>query len=383
MLAGTLGIGGAEKQLAYIARELAKCGVWVRVFSLTNQEWYQTWLENNGIKVTWVGQNASPIWRLFYIFKLIAEWKPHILIATHFFANIYAGVVGRILGITSVGSLRGDLHFEIENNPGWSGLLLQITDALIANSNRSRRNALAHGIHPSRLFVLPNVIDLEEFDQMAGSLNARVPFPDKTKIAIVGRLIPVKRVDRFLRWLSTIRTVDQNVTGIVIGEGSEKAGLVELARNLGLSPDGIAFLGQCENVPAVLRQCQLLALTSDHEGFPNVIIEGMASRLPIITRPVGDAPNIVLNGINGYIVSETEEAFMLKKVGELCQDPKLRRRMGDAGRRMVEDLFSVDGLSGMVFSILNEISSRRKHVKIEPFFPPHLPLTQNKETLVR
>ena len=76
--------------------------------------------------------------------------------------------------------------------------------------------------------------------------------------------------------------------GIIIGDGPELANLQAFAQQRGLSEENLLFLGRRDDVPAILRRAQIFMLTSDHEGFPNVLLEAMAARLPVITTPAGD-----------------------------------------------------------------------------------------------
>jgi glycosyltransferase involved in cell wall biosynthesis len=133
-----------------------------------------------------------------------------------------------------------------------------------------------------------------------------------------------------------------------------------------LLPDGVLFLGQREDVPAVLSRVDLLVLTSAYEGFPNVLLEAMAARLPVITVPAGDAGIVVQDGLTGYVVNPEDpegaggEVAITRGIADrlvcLAQSASLRRQLGDAGRRRVEQLYSFEILPSRLFSLYQEMA---------------------------
>jgi len=360
MIAGTLGLGGAEKQLTYIAKGLKASGVEVFVFSLASGETYQCELENAGIAVDWVGKHKSPILRIAIILHKLVEKKVHLIYATHFYTNFYAAVCGKLLGILSIGSVRSDVQHEFGNNPNTAHWLINNTDSLIANSYLARRNALYHHVTPSRLYVLQNGIDLDEFDHQARQESWQSPFHGKVHVAMVGRLIKAKRVDRFLDWLAAVREESKEVVGVVVGEGPLRGELEKQALGLGLVPDGVLFTGLQENAPGLIKKCDILALTSDHEGFPNVVLEAMAAGLPVITLPAGDSDRVVVNTVNGYVVGADDKDLWVMRILTLVNSPHLRQQMGAAGRRMAVELYNSKNIAGYVLEIFGEIFERKK-----------------------
>ena len=109
LVAGTLAAGGAERQLVYGARALSRAGVEVRVFALTRGELYERVLREEGLEPVWVGRRGSPIARLWTLGRELSKFRPDVIQSTHSFANLYAGILGRTLGIASVGVLRSSL----------------------------------------------------------------------------------------------------------------------------------------------------------------------------------------------------------------------------------------------------------------------------------
>ncbi len=360
LVAGTLASGGAERQLVYAARALSGAGVAVRVFSLTRGERYDAALREDGLEPVWVGRRGSPIARLWSLARGLSKFRPDVIQSTHSFTNLYAGILGRALGVASVGVLRSSLAHCAASNGGWTRRLLCACDGLLVNSSGALEDVSRRGwLSAGRLFLVPNAVDLALWDAAAGSAS-----PDdgdgRVTAASVGRLVPVKRVDRFLRALALASAREPQLDGWVIGDGNERASLEALAARLSLPPKRVRFEGHRDDVPALLARTHLLVLSSDDEGSPNAVLEAMAARLPVIATPAGDAARLVREGVSGYLVDPEDPEAMARRLVQLARSPALRRRMGEEGRRMVAAEHDGRELAGRLLAMYATIARRRR-----------------------
>jgi hypothetical protein len=138
LVAGTLGQGGAEKQLVYGARALAEAGVHVRVYSLTEGEWYAAELAAHGLAPTWVGRARNPAARVLALVRALAGFRPHLVQAGHFFTNLYVAGAATAVGAVAVGGMREDPRWGMAQNGRWGPLLLRAPRAIVANSEAAR-----------------------------------------------------------------------------------------------------------------------------------------------------------------------------------------------------------------------------------------------------
>ena len=115
-LAGTLGQGGAERQLYYMLEELQQAGLRVTLLCLTQGEFWERRITELGVRCVWVGQKQSRLWRLFRIFQELRQERPDIVQSQHFYTNLYAAVAGRILGLPTIGAIRSDVFGEVRDN---------------------------------------------------------------------------------------------------------------------------------------------------------------------------------------------------------------------------------------------------------------------------
>lgn len=357
-IAGGLSQGGAEKQLVYMVRALQQRGVDVRCYSLTQGDFYEDTLRQLGIAPIWIGQQGAPPLRVLRLVRLLRAFRPQIVQAGHFFANLYAALGARAAGAISIGCIRNDGAFELRENGGWGPSLLRLPHLIIANSHAGARHAVAHGRSADDVIVVPNVIDLRQFDDARTDLTLSTS-PGSVLAIAVGRLVPAKRFDRFLAALAIARQSVPALEAAIVGDGPERQSLQQEAWRLGLGPTVVQFVGRRPDVPALLRQAQFLVSSSDHEGFPNVLLEAMAARLPVITTPAGDAASVVLPGVTGHVVATDDVRQMAERMVFLASTPAVRQAQGLAGRRRVEHMYRDEALADHLFAAYAVAGGRR------------------------
>lgn len=218
------------------------------------------------------------------------------------------------------------------------------TDRLLTVSPAVRRELLALGVGtPDRLAVLPLGLDLAPFlaPRPAGApgLRAGLGLPAATPlVAVVARLVPVKAHETFLEAAALVAAKRPEARFLVVGDGERRAELEALARRLGLARS-VAFLGWRADLPAIYRDVDVVALTSRNEGSPVSLIEAMAAARPVVATAVGGVPDLVEDGVSGYLVEPGQPAAVADRVLALLDDPERREAFGRAGRKRVDPAF--------------------------------------------
>jgi glycosyltransferase involved in cell wall biosynthesis len=347
LIAGTLGRGGAEKQLFYIADGLRRAGVNVALFSLTRGEDYEACLCEIGVRPRWIGRFANPCIRLGDLIARLQHFRPHVVQSMHAFTNLYAAVGAKLTRALGFGAVRGNLAGMLQDYGRWTRYLLSAPHAVIANSDAAVAEIVRSGLLPrDRVYLLRNVIDFQQYGAPPSAFQRH-----GCRVVFVGRLIPAKRADRFLRALAVARATEPTLEGWVVGDGPQREAMQHLAADLDFPSGSIRFLGSRNDLPALLQYVDMLALTSDSEGSPNVILEAMAASLPVITTPAGDAGTLVQEGVSGFVVPFDDVDLLAKRLTLLARNPQRRRELGGTGRRRAEEVAGLDGLAGRLLSI--------------------------------
>jgi len=158
--------------------------------------------------------------------------------------------------------------------------------------------------------------------------------------------------------LSEVRGHDASWLGVIAGaDQGARTALEEQARALGLLPDHVFFTGESDRVPALLARSDLLVLCSECEGFPNILLEAMAARLPVVTMRAGDAARIVQHGITGYVVESVDQ--MPDCIIRLGRSRALRQQMGEAGRERVEQEYRCEMLPERLLRLFETFAQDR------------------------
>jgi glycosyltransferase involved in cell wall biosynthesis len=193
-------------------------------------------------------------------------------------------------------------------------------DVLICNSEYLAALTSREDRWPPPTPVIHNAVDLERF--------ARVPYPGKAEptIAVVANLHPYKGHERLVRALSFVRAQLPAARLVVVGEGVGRQGIRSLVAELGLA-DAVTFVGAVADPAPYMAAAHVVALTSDHEGFPNALLEAMAVGRPVVATNVGGIPELVRDGLDGFLTS-ADPAEIAARLSEVLGDRSLGERMG-------------------------------------------------------
>ena len=346
-VAGTLGFGGAERQLFYNVKALRDAGAKVRVLSLTHGEFWEHRLRDIGASVRLISRSPSRAVRLAGLLKRLKEDRPVLLQSQHFYTNLYVVAAARLLGLREVGAIRNDAYCEVELTGPLGSLSLRAPRLLAANSVAGMQNAIALGVPARRLRILPNVIDTVQF--RPGSS----PSGDCVRLLTIG-IRPEKRIDRFLRLVNALRRRSRvPVRAAIIGDGAERPRYERLARELGLLPDTVSFLGSTVVTAEHYQKADIFVLTSDLEGTPNVLLEAMASGLPVVAHETGGVPEIVRHDETGYFADH--EDAIAGYVLRLIDNSQLRQQIGRQARAWVEANHALERLPGILAGFYREV----------------------------
>jgi glycosyltransferase involved in cell wall biosynthesis len=339
---------------------LFEAGIDVRVFYLGAGDHYHSILTNSGIPVRQIFNHGRPLLMLVRLMKQLVTFRPHIVLASQFGDLVFAGPAGRLCKALVFGGIRSDGFYELRTSGRRFSSLLKSTHGLIANSHRAKDNLACQGIDVSKITVLPNVIDLADFDSKA-AIPFVSPVPaDRFLVTAVGSLQQCKRFDRFLDGLALALEREPRLFGVIAGEDvGEKAVLEQKAKSLGLLPGHVAFPGECDHVPALLAHSRLLISCSEYEGFPNVILEAMAARLPVLATSAGDAGRIVKDGTTGYVLKADDPRGMADCIVRLVRDSALSARMGEAARKEVEEDYNLKSLAPRLLSVFSDFARKQ------------------------
>ncbi len=211
-------------------------------------------------------------------------------------------------------------------------------------------------LNPRSVCALPPALD-PDFVLAPCDGNA-LPIPAGPQVLLtVGRLIsaePGKGVDTVIRVLPDVLKEVPNLLYVIVGGGDLKPYLEELAQE---SParDHILFAGKpkLEQLVQYYSRSDIFVMPSRQEGFGVVFLEAMALGKPVIAGDRGGAPEIVRDGLSGFLINPDDPDELAQRLVQLLQDEGLRKRMGDSGRQHVEESYTFPHFQERLMHILN------------------------------
>ncbi len=207
------------------------------------------------------------------------------------------------------------------------GLAHRRTSFLICNCEYLAERTRSRDLWPPRVEVIYNAVDVGWFTP--------APFPTgPPTVVMVANMHPYKRHDRFLQAFRIVLRQIPEGRALLVGGGGDLPVVRDVASRLGVDR-AIQFWLQVEDPRPLLAQSHVIALTSDHEGFPNVLLEGMATGRPVVATSVGGIPELVRDGVDGLLVPPDPEALAAALV-RMMSHLDAAERMGVEARRRAE-----------------------------------------------
>ena len=364
----TLDRSGAEKQMVLLASGLPRDRFRVEVAALTRLGPLAKDLDEAGSPVTLVGKRlkVDPV-ALGRLVRLMKSRRFDVVQTWIFAANVYGRVAARRAGVPvvvtaemAVDLWKGKAQLAVDRR------LALWTDKVVGNSNAVVDFYRRAGVPDDRLAMIPSGIADEEPPEVDPSaVRAEFGFLPEAKLLIfIGRLAPQKAVDDLLSALDLLQHTEPDLRTLIVGDGPLRERLRDRAHAFTLD-ETVKFLGHRDDVPRLLAASDLLVLPSLYEGSPNVVLEAMRSRKPVVATAAPGTTEVVDDGATGRLVPMRDFVALARGIRDLIRDPELARRMGEAGRARVEAEFRAATMVDRFANLYEEIA-RAKGIEVGP-----------------
>ena len=232
---------------------------------------------------------------------------------------------------------------------------IERSDAVTAVSEFLRRMTAAEFQVASRIDVIPNFVDLDQYPA-TGTDRTGFAAEGQKVLLHVSNFRPVKRVLDVVRIFERVsREVDAVL--LMVGEGPERSSAQALARRLGLG-DRLRFLGTQHAIEEIVGLADLFLLPSELESFGLSALEAMARGVPVVGSDAGGLPEVVRHGESGFLLPVGDVDGMAARTLEILRDDERRREMGAAARHRVMSLFEADRVVGQYESVYARVLER-------------------------
>lgn len=367
------GIAGSERYLLSILPALLNRGVDASFLMVRgpqenqSQAQFLSDLAKAGVKthVIETGGNISPtfFWKLR---ALIAREKTDILHTNLIFSDVYGAIVKlaapRRFALVSGKHGYSDTYQTAHGfDPGglrWNFLSLSTwlaarpADSVFSISSGLARLLTEGGLaNAEKMRVIPYGFDFDK-EPSYGPVG-KYRFAPK-QIVSISRLVPVKQLHILISAMPILTGKFPDLKLVLVGDGSQRRSLEELARAKGVA-DKVIFEGFQNNVLDYIRDSDIFALPSAAEGFGRVILEAWWHRKPVVCFDVPAPNEIVTQGHDGILVPERDEAAFVRALDHLLTHPAEAERLGDAGRQTYDANYTLDVMVDRTLALYSDM----------------------------
>ncbi|MEO5619130.1 MAG: N-acetyl-alpha-D-glucosaminyl L-malate synthase BshA [Candidatus Eisenbacteria bacterium] len=196
--------------------------------------------------------------------------------------------------------------------------------------------------------VIYNFVDAEVFAPRRRSALRLAP-PESRVLMHASNFRPVKNIPQVLHIFAEVRRRVPSKL-VMVGDGPEKAGAENLARELGVERD-VLFLGNQDCMEELLPLADVFLLPSSSESFGLVALEAMSAEVPVVASNAGGLPEVVEHGVTGFLHDSGHTSGFVNSVLKLLAQEPLRRTMGRAGRRVARKRFTAEEMVGRYLKV--------------------------------
>ncbi len=358
--------GGSERQMLELGRELM--GRYRSVY-VTFREEERCWdfvrqAQVQGFEAVALKHDTP---RLFGAFRelvgILRASGASVLFCHGYKSGLLGRLAGRKLGIP-----------VIAVSHGWTGESLRVRlfdwidrvnlrwmDEVVCVSEGQARKVRRCGVPSQKVRVVRDAVRTDRFASPEAEYRSRLEslFPDKPEVIVgaAGRLSPEKGYRFLVDAAADVLRQHPNTGFVLFGDGPLRE---EIARRAGTNGLGARFQlpGFCRDLDGFLPHFDLFVLPSLTEGLPNVVLEAFAARVPVVATAVGGTPEVVEDGVNGYLVPPGKVEPLADRIVRLVCDRQRRVAMGARGRRRVEEKFSFGAQAKAYEELLGRFLSR-------------------------
>jgi glycosyltransferase involved in cell wall biosynthesis len=357
-IVGQLSLGGAEQQLYYLLSGLDRARFIPLVITLgpACHEYWKGPIEELRIPVLHVSRRCGRVLRVLRIAAILRARAIQMIHSWDLHTNPYSALAARMSGVrVRIGSMR----LNYDGIPGgklmqWAGY--RGLDVLITNSATAARQVKELQLTTANVCLVCNGVPSAEpvsaVDRV--QLKLELGFSDSDiLIGSIGRMDANKNHVMLLRCFALLSKQWERLRLIIIGEGPLKPQLVAMAKRLDIASK-VSFPGAIPRAARYLPALDVCCLTSYTEGMPNLIMEASAAGVPVLSTRCGDTPELIMDGISGYLVSPDDDLSMANHLSSLLTSAEQRRCMGEAARERMRRDFGIQSMVTQMTRVYEE-----------------------------
>lgn len=353
------GWGGQEIRILLEAQELRKRGYDIVLACQKNSGLSQN-ARASGLPVEHIKMRSY--FDIFAIMKLRGLIRRHNfqIVNTHSSRDSWvASFASKLAGVPALIRTR---HLSVPIATHLFNIVYHLPDVIITTCESTRQDMIERNrIDENSIVSIPTGVILDRFDpnyrapRLKEQLGIAEDAPVISKVAV---LRSWKRHDVFLRAAQKVLAVKPQARFLIVGEGPQRKNLERMIRQMGLE-EAVIMTGYRTDIPEILSITDVSCLVSDSaEGVPQAVTQSLAMGKPTVGTNVGGIPELIVDGVTGYLIPPADPNILAEKILALLNDPAKAAAMGKAGRSLIKERFSckimLKRLEALYQKVLNE-----------------------------
>ena len=326
LLIEDLSSGGAERQMTYLAVGLKKVGCQVRLLTFYDRPiFYRSQLDAASIPVEYLSEGRSPWRRVWVIRQVVRDYRPDLTVA-YLDGTCMAACLAKLLRPFRLVVSERNTTQHLSLREWVKFILYSVADAVVPNSYSQARFVKQH--FPwlgNKVHVITNMVDTDHFSPLSDQTRGN----ETLHIITAARIMLQKNILRYLDAIALIKQKGLNIHfdwyGASLAGDSYAEQVQQKVHDLQLE-DIVTFHAPSSDIVSCYCRSDIFCLPSLYEGFPNVLCEAMSCGLPVVCSDICDNPDIVEEGVNGYLFDPLNVQDMAGAILRMAQLPQSQRK---------------------------------------------------------
>jgi glycosyltransferase involved in cell wall biosynthesis len=309
---------------------------------------------------------------LLLLRRLVHEKNISLILTYHESSDFYGLVLSRFCRIPVISSRR-DMSFKTRRRHRLAYRILgRYFDSVVAVSDAVKKEVVRrHWFPEKRIATIYNAINVDDYSKISDGRALRDKLgidPNYPIVGVVANMTKIKGHYYFVRAASIIHQHHPDVQFLVVGYDARKPGfsiaeLKQYGGTLGIA-ENLHFVGGRRETAEFISLFDVAVLASLSEGFSNVILEYMAASKPVVATEVGGNPEIVVHGQTGLLVPPADGEALAEAILSVLENKEVAQRLGRAGRRRVEEKFSLDVMLKNYENLFERVINSRGNISV-------------------
>lgn len=253
-------------------------------------------------------------------------------------------------------------HLNLPLHRTWYNFVHFLAARIVTCGEAMRQNLIhTHGFPPAQLASIPTGIDFSRFrpTRTRAEVRQALAVPETAYLVLMVAVIRgVKRHEVAVRGFARFLAHRPDAVLVLAGEGPMQIDMERLCDQLGIR-DKVRFLGQRSDVPDLMQAADVQILTSDSEGVPQAVTQGLGMGLPVVATAVGGVPELVIDGETGLLIPKEQPEALAAALQRLSDDPALAQRLGEGGRLHALGRYSLEAMLDATESVYAQVLEAR------------------------